>query len=620
MMDALAQSALTLSTFPVSALTKATAVVAVALVAARCARHAPASMRHLILALAFAVVAVLPLAEIFAPSLTVRIARQQPASTLLPITVADAARPAPPPAAAPVPAASRRADRIPAAARPSTRALLVGAWGIGALLFFVPVMVTPWRLRQLRRTSRPWPEGTGLLRALDAGNRSIALLVHDDVSAPMTCGVARPAIVLPPDALQWPEDEIRRALVHELEHIRRADWLVHVAARVVCALYWFHPLTWMAWRQLSLEAERACDDAVVRVDERTAYAQQLVTLARRHLKPSPIPVLSMADRSDLSARIAAVLDDTQARGRLGPARAMAIVVAAAVLVAAVAPLRAAARNPQTPASQPASVPAFDVVSIKENKSGEQAQRSQRQPGRIVITNFALRALILNFFGLQPQQLAGGPDWIDTARYDITAQFSGDFPLTEPGTIGPLQLMMQRLLAERFRLAVHTETRDLPIYVLTMARSDRTLGPKLRPAATDCEAVMNAMLKAVREGGGPPPAAPQLPDGRPACGMRFGPGNRLTAGGTSMAALARSMSNQAGRIIVDKTGLTGGFDFELEFTPDPAAAGGQPPAAGSDVNAPSLFTALEEQLGLKLQPQRGPVEVLVIDRVERPTEN
>ena len=88
----------------------------------------------------------------------------------------------------------------------------------------------------------------------------------------------------------------------------------------------------------------------------------------------------------------------------------------------------------------------------------------------------------------------------------------------------------------------------------------------------------------------------------------------------MAALARSMSNQAGRIIVDKTGLTGGFDIDLEFTPDPAAAGGQPPAAGGDANAPSLFTALEEQLGLKLVPQRGPVEMLVIDRVERPTEN
>jgi uncharacterized protein (TIGR03435 family) len=179
-------------------------------------------------------------------------------------------------------------------------------------------------------------------------------------------------------------------------------------------------------------------------------------------------------------------------------------------------------------------------------------------------------------------------------------------------------MMQRVFAERFKLAVHKETREIPVYELTLARSDRTLGSKLKPAATDCDAVMNGMLKSAREGG-PPPTPPQLPDGRPACGMRFGPGTRLVAGGTSMAAFARSMSNPAGRIIVDKTGLIGGFDFELEFSPDPAAAGGQP-AAVSDTNLPSLFTALEEQLGLKLVPERRPVEVLVIDRVERPTEN
>jgi uncharacterized protein (TIGR03435 family) len=193
------------------------------------------------------------------------------------------------------------------------------------------------------------------------------------------------------------------------------------------------------------------------------------------------------------------------------------------------------------------------------------------------------------------------------------------PLTEPGSVGPLQLMMQRAFAERFKLAVHTETREIPVYELTLARRDRTLGSKLTPAATDCEAVMSAMLKSAREGGPPPTAGPQLPDGRPACGMRFGPGNRLVAGGTSMAALSRNMSNPAGRIIVDKTGLIGGFDFELEFTPDPSAAGGQPPAV-SDTTLPSLFTALEEQLGLKLVPERRPVEVLVIDRVERPTEN
>ena len=620
MMDMLAQAALSLGAFPFSLLAKATVIMAVALIAVRCAHRAPASMRHIVLASAFAVVLALPLAEFAAPSITLpidrRVASMAPA---LPITSVVAA-PSTPAAAADT-SAPKRAGSTDAVTGPRA-GLLFAVWTAGALLCLIPVLLTPWRMRQLRRAARQWPDRDALVRTLgsEAGIQAVAVLVHDEVSAPLTCGVIHPAIVLPADALRWTDEELRRALVHELEHIRRADWPVHVWARIVCALYWFHPLVWAAWRRLRLEAERSCDDSVLQFAEQTAYADQLVMLARR-ARTSTAPLLSMADRSDLSARIAAVLDETQARGRLGVSRAAAVIVTAVLLLTAVAPLRPAAQGIAQPAAKPAAdVPAFDVVSIKENKSGDMVQGSRRQPGRIVITNVPLRLSIVNFFGLQPQQLTGGPDWINSARYDITAQFSGEMPLTEPGTVGPLQLMMQRLFAERFKLAVHTETREIPIYVLTLARSDRTLGPKMRPAATDCDAVMNAMLKSMREGGGPPPAPPQLPDGRPACGMRFGPGNRLTAGGTSMAALARSMSNQAGRIIVDKTGLTGGFDIDLEFTPNPAAAGGQPPAAGGDANAPSLFTALEEQLGLKLVPQRGPVEMLVIDRVERPTEN
>jgi uncharacterized protein (TIGR03435 family) len=231
----------------------------------------------------------------------------------------------------------------------------------------------------------------------------------------------------------------------------------------------------------------------------------------------------------------------------------------------------------------------------------------------------LRMLIISAFGLQPQQLAGGPDWIDSARYDITAQASGEFAVTEPGTVGPLNLMMQRMLTDRFQLAVRTEKRELPIYTLTLARSDRRLGPRIRTAAIDCQAAMNNLMKQA-QGGGAPPAPPQRPDGGPGCGMRMGPGSQLTAGGTSMAALARLLAVPVGRLVLDRTGLDGGFDFDLEFTADPAAPAGAAGAPPANANAPSIFTALEEQLGLKLQAERAPVEVLVIDRVERPTEN
>ena len=113
------------------------------------------------------------------------------------------------------------------------------------------------------------------------------------------------------DAELWAEEDLRRALVHEIEHVRRADWTVQLMAQATSALYWFNPLVWVAWRKLSLEAERACDDAVLEKDESTAYARQLVSLARRMTRTSAQPAIGMARRSDLSARVRAVLDTNQ---------------------------------------------------------------------------------------------------------------------------------------------------------------------------------------------------------------------------------------------------------------------------------------------------------------------
>ena len=610
-------------TVVLSILVKVTVVLILALVAVRRLRGAPASMRHLILASALGVVAVMPLAERTLPALTIPFATQQAAAQpLLPIvTIPDMtsreSTPALASASTPL-SASGREDRSSA---PSMTTLLAAAWMIGAIVCLVPVLLTPWHLRRLRTASRPWRKGDALARTVagEIASRPVTLFVNDSVTAPLTCGLVRPTVVLPADAMQWPDDEVRRALVHELEHVRRADWCVHVATRVVCAIYWFHPLVWAAWRQLSLESERACDDEVLRVSDRTAYAQQLVTLARRQTQPSTLPVLSMVEQSDLSTRVAALLDGTQARGRLGPVRALATGAAACLLVAGVAPLRAASQAAQIPSAQSAAVPAFDVVSIKENRSGEMGQRINRQPGgRIITSNYSVRALLLFSYGLQPQQLIGGPDWIDSARYDITAQASGEFPITEPGTVGPPQLMMQRMLAERFQLGVHTETRELPIYALTLARRDGRLGPRIATAAIDCQTALTEAMKKAQSGGGPP-QSPQRAGGGPGCGMTFD-GRRVTAGGMSMEALARSLAGQVGRLVINRTGLMGGFDFDLEFAPDPTMipAGAQLPPP--DANAPSIFTALEEQLGLRLEATRGPVEVLVIDRVERPTEN
>lgn len=261
-------------------------------------------------------------------------------------------------------------------------------------------------------------------------------------------------------------------------------------------------------------------------------------------------------------------------------------------------------------------PAFAVATIKKNTTVSDAQSMRLQPGgRIVATNQPLRRLIVFAYGLQPQQLAGGPGWLDTDRFDVVAQAEGNLSPTPPGgPPGPAQLMMQRLLSERFGLVTHTEPREMPVYFLTLARSDRRLGPRITVADRDCLALMTVAA------GGVPVAAPQLPDGRPACGARRDGAGRIMAGGADMTMIASQLlTGQVDRLVVDRTGLTGTYDFDLEYALDTAGRGGAD-SATTVTDRPSLFTALEEQLGLKLQPQRMPIDVLVVDRATPPTEN
>jgi uncharacterized protein (TIGR03435 family) len=262
-------------------------------------------------------------------------------------------------------------------------------------------------------------------------------------------------------------------------------------------------------------------------------------------------------------------------------------------------------------------PAFAVATIKKNTTGSDAQSMRLQPGgRVLATNQPLRRLILFAYGVQPPQLAGGPSWLDSDRFDIVAQAEGDLSPTPPGgPPGPPQLMMQRLLAERFGLAVHTESRELSVYALTLARRDGQLGPRIKPAAVDCVALMT------KAPGGVPVQAPQLPNGRPACGVRRDGTGRLTAGGTTMLMFATQiLTGLTDRLVIDRTGLAGAYDFDMEHQLE--GRGGPPPSdsATAVADRPSIFTALEEQLGLKLQATRAPLDVLVIDRVTPPTEN
>ena len=263
-------------------------------------------------------------------------------------------------------------------------------------------------------------------------------------------------------------------------------------------------------------------------------------------------------------------------------------------------------------------PAFEVASIKPNNSGDGRVMMENQPGRYIATNVSLRLLIRNAYQLQDFQITGGPSWLGSDRFDINAKVPDGMPPPGPPVPGAgparLQLMIRSLLAERFKLVVHPETKNSPIYALILARSDGRLGTELKKSETDCAAVFGA-----GRGRGAMPPLPQ-PGDPMRCGIRIGPGN-MAVGGSTLAQFANSLGMFAGRVVLDKTGLTGNYDINLTWTPDQMP--NRPPGAPdlpANADGPSLFTAVQEQLGLKLDAQRGPVEMLVIDRAEKPVEN
>ena len=257
----------------------------------------------------------------------------------------------------------------------------------------------------------------------------------------------------------------------------------------------------------------------------------------------------------------------------------------------------------------AQAPAFDVASVKVNRSGAQASRiaAPRGTGRFDVTNALVHTLILNAFGLQNFQLAGGPSWISNTRFDIAARTN------TAASRDDLSAMLRTLLADRFHLETHREPRDMPTYALLLAREGH-LGPQLTRTTTDCEALIRAAAAA------PPGPPPTSANGQTLCGTSMTPSS-LNAGNLPMAGLATTLSGIVGRMVKDETGLDGAFDLQLTFTPERSSAmPGGPAAPPIDANAPSIFAALNEQLGLKLEARRAPVDVLVVDRVEMPSED
>jgi uncharacterized protein (TIGR03435 family) len=483
---------------------------------------------------------------------------------------------------------------------------VVLVWFAGAMVLWVRLAggwVVAARMRSMlvRRAPPEWQQSLQELGTRIGLSRPVRLLVSALVQVPTVVGWLRPVVLVPVGALGGlPAEHMEALLLHELAHIRRHDYLMNILQSVAESLLFYHPAVWWLSGHIRTERELCCDDVAVSISgDAVTYARALAQL--ESYRPAYLNTALAANGGSLRNRIARLLGRPPqvVRTGLGPG----VVAVAGLLAVAVYGL-----------AQSADPPRFAVATIKRNPSTEALSMAvpmgvgYRPGGRLVAGNAPVAMLIQRAYSVQGFQVVGGPSWVNTDGYDIEAK-------PEVSTDQKrMWLMLQTLLADRFKLAMHRATKDLPVYDLQTVKG----GPKLpAPDGGNCSEVMT----------GPPPG-PGQPRPAPPCGpglVKSGTGLTMEGISVSMPAFVKQLSLILGKEVIDKTGFTGRFALHLEFAMDDALAGIPNPVGPSgqpaDINdRPSIRTALQEQLGLKLQASTGPVDVFVIDHVERPSEN
>jgi len=498
--------------------------------------------------------------------------------------------------------------------------LLLVSWFTGVVV----LLISWWRewlpvraaLRRASVLKLHQTSGTGDLKAM----------CSPSIFEPGVVGVFRPVLLLPDGLVaRLTAAQLNALIAHEQCHVRHRDNLFAAIQMLVEAVFWFHPLVWWIEERMVNERERACDEAVLRSGARRHdYAEGILEVCRRSVA-SPLPCIAGVAGANLRRRIESIMLGAPGRPMTFAHR---VALAAAAVAIVTTPVIAGAMNGGAAQAAPGQVqqpaggqaardtrPQFDVASVKRVsvRPGETAQAfpgGVQQGGRWFASYVPLIQIIRSAYPeyVLPGQIIGGPEWVNVERFEVDARTGADVPRDQ------IRLMLRRLLSERFKLSLRTESRPFDVYALVTARGDGRLGPGLRPQVVDCAAVRAAG----RSGGGF--EAPPTPD-QARCFQRSenGPNGtiRFRAPGFPIdGGLTTLIRGSVDRPIVDRTGLTGLFDIELEFMPSSARE-----RATVDLDAaPSLFAALQEQLGLKLEPRRESLNVLVIDHVEMPAPN
>lgn len=526
----------------------------------------------------------------------------------------------------------------PAAAQPfvhtsvSTSQLLIALAAVWLLGFVVVCAMWLKRLRrvqELMRVAHPLVAGREVdaLRQLERAvgvRKQIPLLLSHEPMEPGILGIVRPVLIWPQGISEHlPDPHLRSILAHELWHVRRKDNMAAAMHMLVEAVFWFHPAVWWVGAQLVEERERACDEQVLGLgNEPSVYAESILKACKFCIE-SPLPCLSGVAGSNLKRRITRIMN-RQTGIKLTFAHKLLLstaIVAAIASPIAIGLFHASPVQAQQPQATVSSPVAFDQVSLKPSTAAAGQSRTEIMSNHFTQTGATVKSLIAFAYGMEEYQITGEPSWADSDKFDIDASWKGsakddmkffvsgdsvidrrpvigsDAPLPPPPpplpgamikNLGPgqLQVMLQTLLAQRFHLQLSRQSKDLPIYEMIIAGS----GARLTPTPSS-----------------PPP--PVAPSGKAMISIRVGSNNgnadfNLTNASTLV--LADLLSRQIHRQIVDKTGITGQYDISIHWpqSPDPGDA---------------VANALENQLGLTLRASQGPVPVLTVNQVEKPSE-
>jgi bla regulator protein blaR1 len=442
-------------------------------------------------------------------------------------------------------------DRLPS--------ILFGVWSCG---FVFGLIAWARALRQLRTALRG---GDPLHLGLPIPAMSCAARME-----PGVFGIRKPVLLLPEGITdRLTPAQFDAIIAHELCHVGRKDNLTAAIHLAVETAFWFHPLMWWIRARLVEEREQACDEAVLKVADPDIYAQGILNVCRYYVGPLPACAAGITG-ADLTRRVKRIIGNSRSQA-LGPAKRLFLVTAA--LAAIAGPFATGLLCGRPARAQNAAAREFEAVSVKlDSQKGPQWVSSWKaDPTMLRVMGYSLAALVEDAYNLKPYQvLWKHPTRIESERFELQARTA------KPATEAEMMRMLQPVLAERFHLVFHRETRRMPVLFLQNTHG----GPRLESASTS-------------EG--------------PNLDMRK---DYITALHLAMDDFADVLGQfVTDRPVLNRTGLRGEYRFHLTFAPSDDATGGQ-----------TIFSALSEQLGLKLEAGKAPVEVMVIDRAERPSDN